>query len=305
MVRLDGFGQVGPLACDSEQRQEGCAAPRGLLSDADFAELRAHLPQLAGRHAECRAWLDHIGQVVRQDRLQAAQQPSRREVHEALAAMRRRARGFLQSVPALGPLPDWRAEQAPMAPDGPLNVFCAMPEALYGFASCARQEASCSNGPAAHLMAFAEAADHLADSLKWADFVSQGKASDALPQSGDYALRGLADAVRIAQRLDVALESALERSKKCGGPVPKRVMVQAVVWLAELWERYGGEFTHTPYVKTRYDGAPQTHPGRFVVSPLRDDDQPIHGGRRRIQEPSPAAIGGSPGNVFLIARKPA
>ncbi|RZN08873.1 hypothetical protein CWO91_20620 [Bradyrhizobium genosp. SA-3] len=257
------------LAHDSEHRKDDHAPPRGLLSDAEFNELRAHLPQLAGREADCRACLDHIGHVVRQDLLQMAQQPSRREVHVALAAMRRRARGFLQSVAAVGPLPDWRAEPAPTAPDGPLNVFCAMPDALYGLASCARQQAQCSDGPTAHLMAFAEAADHLADGLKWADFVSQGKASDALPQTADYALRSLADAVRIARRLDVALEAALKRSKKCGGPVPKRIMVQAVVWLAELWECYGGEFTHTPYIKTRYDGAPQTPAGHFVVKFLR------------------------------------
>jgi hypothetical protein len=271
MVRLDDWRNPdgAELARDSEQREEDHAPAGGPLSDAQWAELRAHLPPLAGRDAECRAWLDHIRYVVRQDRLQTAQQPRRREVHEALAALRRRVRDFLETLAALGPLPDWREEQSPLAPDGPLNVLCAMPEALYGCASWARQQARCSNGLTARLTAVAQAADHLADGLKWADFVSKGKASDALPQTGDYGVRNLADAVHIAQRLDVALESALQRSKKRGGPVPKRVMVQAVVWLAELWEYYGGDFTHTPYIKTHYDGAPQTPTGHFVVKFLR------------------------------------
>ncbi|WP_439369392.1 hypothetical protein [Bradyrhizobium sp. DASA03120] len=268
MVRLDG--QCDPhkcaaLAANSELRQEDRAPPSRLLSDAQFAELRAHLPPLAGRDAECRAWLDRIREVVRQDSLQMAQQPSRREVHAGLAALQQLVRDFLERVAVLGSLPDWQVEQASMAPDGPLNVFCAMPTALYHFARCARHQAECSSGLDAHLVAFAAAAVDLADGLKWADVVSQGKASDALPQTGDYAVRSWADVVRIAQRLDVALGAALKTSKRCGGPVPKRIMVQAVVWLAKLWEYYGGEFTHNPYVGTRYDGEPQTPAGHFVV----------------------------------------
>ncbi|WP_409192583.1 hypothetical protein [Bradyrhizobium sp. RDM4] len=150
-----------------------------------------------------------------------------------------------------------------------------LPETLYGFAARARHEAKYNGAPSAHLDAFAEAADGLAPVLKWLDFVSQDLLSSALPQTNDYAVRSVADAVRIAQLLDGAAATALEKSKKRGGPMPKRVMKQAVIWLAELWEHYGGEFTHNPRIKTDYKGRPQTPAGQFAFKFLKMCDSSI------------------------------
>ncbi|MCK1711254.1 MULTISPECIES: hypothetical protein [unclassified Bradyrhizobium] len=108
MVRLDGFGKVDQhdaleLACRPEQRQDG-AAPRGfLLSNAQFAALGVHFPQLAGREEQCRAELNEVREIVLQDLLQADQQPRRREVHADMAKMLLLVRGFLESAAALGP----------------------------------------------------------------------------------------------------------------------------------------------------------------------------------------------------------
>lgn len=236
-------------------------------SDAQFKKLieGAQLPRLPGREAECCARLNRIGEVVRRDRLQAKEQPSWAEVHKALAEVRCRARGFLECAANLVPLPHWAVEQPSLAPEGPLNVFCAMPETLYGFAAQARHEAKHSGAPTAQLLAFAGAADRLAPALKWLNFVSQHFLSKALRQTNDYAVRSLADAVRIAQRLDDAVGVTLESRRKRGGPPPKPIMTQAVVWLAELWEYYGGNFTHNPRAKTEYKGQPQSPAGRFVA----------------------------------------
>ncbi|MBP0113866.1 hypothetical protein [Bradyrhizobium vignae] len=140
-----------------------------------------------------------------------------------------------------------------------------LPETLDAFAERARREAKRSGAPTAQLAAFAEAAERLAMALKWLNFVSQDLLSNALRQTNDYAVRSVADAVRIALRLDDAATKALENRNKRGGPRPKRMIVQVVVWLAELWEYYGGKFTHNPRIKTDYKGQPQTAAGQFVA----------------------------------------
>ena len=183
-------------------------------------------------------------------------------------------RVFLECAATIGPR-DWRAEALAIEPEGPLSgVFCTFPEVLDGFASHARFEAKHCDALSLQLAAFAEAADRLAQFLKWRNFVSD-KACKALPQTNDYAVRSLADAVRIAQRLDVALGMALEQSKKCGGPVPKPIMTHAAVWLADLLEDYGGEFTHNPRIKTHYEGRPQTPAGRLAFKFLHMCDASI------------------------------
>ena len=233
-----------------------------------------HFPQLAGREEQCRAELDEVREIVLQDLLQASQQPSRREVQEDLTQMLHLARGFLENAEALGPLPDW--SQIPSSePEGPLSAFRMLPEALYNFAARARRESKCDDAPAAQLLAFAAAADDLAWELKWGDVVAQEKIANALPPTFDYAVSSLADAFRIARRLDVALGSALKQSKKCGGPVPRRTMKDATVRLADLLEYYGGKFTHNPRVKTEYKGRPQTAAGHFVFKFLKTCDSSI------------------------------
>lgn len=241
------------------------------LSDAEFYELIKATPlaALAGRESECRAWLNAIGEAVRRDHLQQKERPRWAEVHKALAEVRCRARVFAGCAANLVPLPDWAAEQSSLAPEGPLNAFCALPETLYAFAERARYEAEANGAPTAQLVAFAEATDRLAPALKWLNFVSQHLLSNALQQTNDYAVRNLADAVRIVQRLDDAASSALESRNKRGGPPPKPMMIQAVLWLAELWEYFGGKFTHNPRQKTEYQGSPQSPAGQFVTKFLK------------------------------------
>lgn len=275
MVRLDGFGKVDQhdtleLACRSEQQRQDDEAARGfLLNNTQVAALNVHLPRLAGYEEQCRAELNDVREIVLQELLQADQQPSRRQVHEDMAKMLRLVRGFLELAAALGPIPDWCVEIPSSEPEGPLSTFRILPEALYSFASRAEREAKCCDAPAAQLLAFAAAADRLAWELKWGDVVFQGKVSKALLHTYDYAVNSLADAVRIAQRLDVALGSALKQSKRCGGPVPRRTMKYATVRLADLLEYYGGKFTHNPRIKTEYKGRPQTAAGQFVFKFLK------------------------------------
>ncbi|MCP3472114.1 hypothetical protein NLM33_17495 [Bradyrhizobium sp. CCGUVB1N3] len=281
MVRLAGARKIDHRSPDFVHGAGPHGTDRGrqgfLLNLAQLSDLMEglRLPRLPGHELECRAWLNRIRDIVLKDCLQTDQQPTRREVHAALAELRKQTLLFLACAATIGPR-EWRADAAAIAPEGPLNVFCMLPEALYGFAAHARFEARCSAAPLGmQLLAFAEAADGLAQGLKWLDFVAQDKAFKALPQTSDYAVGNLADAVRIAQRLDPALEHALETSKKHGGPEPKRIMKQAVVWLAELLDYYGGTFTHNPRIKTEYKGRPQTPAGQFVFRFLKLCDSSI------------------------------
>lgn len=279
MVRLDGFGKVdqhaGPELAFSEQRQVDGEARGFLLNNAQFAELSPHLPELAGQEEQCRAELNGIREIVLQDLLQTDQEPSRREVHQEMAKVLRLLRDFLERAIGLGPRTDWRVETPSSEPEGRLSAFRILPETLYDFASRARRETKCGDAPAAQLLAFAAAADRLAWELKWGGAVPPEKTSKALSPPYDYAVSSLADAVRIAQQLDAALGAALERSKKCGGPMGRRTMKYATVRLLELLEYYGGKPRHNPRIKTEYKGRPQTAAGQFVFKFLKLCDSSI------------------------------
>jgi len=277
MVRLDRARydrRTFDFTCPPPEKRRSDRGRQGFrLRNVQFADLLAgvHLPGLAGHEREFRAWLNYIRETVLQDCLQTDQQPNRSDVRAALDEVRTQTRVFLECAAAIGPR-DWRAEAT--EPEGPLSgVFCTFPDVLDGFASHARFEAKHCDALSLQLAAFSEAADRLAQLLSL-NFVSD-KAYRALPQTNDYAVRSLADAVRIAQRLDVALGMALEQSKKCGGPVPKPIMTLAVVWLADLVEYYGGEFTHNPRIKTDYKGRPQTPAGRLAFKFLHMCDASI------------------------------
>ncbi|MBP0113865.1 hypothetical protein [Bradyrhizobium vignae] len=96
------------------------------FGDAEFYELIKGMPLArAGRESECRARLNAIGEALRRDNLQQEERPRWAEVHKALAEVRCRARAFMGCAANLVPLPDWAAEQSSLAPEGPLNVFCA------------------------------------------------------------------------------------------------------------------------------------------------------------------------------------
>jgi hypothetical protein len=282
MVPLKGYGNI-------DERNTVLGSPSGedwkdrgkqgfLLSDAQFAELTEglDLPYLSGKEQEVRAQLNSIREFVLKDCLQTDQQPRRAEVHKALAETGQQVRGLLDCAANFGYLPNWFADESSLEPEGPLfGVFCKLPEKLYAVAVRARYEAYMCKGGSDQLIAFAEAADGLARSLKWLDFVSQHKVHKQLHQTYDYSVRSMADAVRIAQRLELAVGSALETSKKKGGPDSQDVLKLAVIWLGDLIEHYGGKFTHNPRVKTEYDGRPHTQAGKFAFKFLRMCDSSI------------------------------
>jgi hypothetical protein len=167
MVRLDRYVELDDAKAEpsapSDQSGDRRQHQGFLLADAQFDDLikDLDLPLLDGREAKFRMQLNDPREVILQDRLQRAQLPSRAEVHKALAEVRKQTRVFLECAATIGPR-DWRAEARAIEPEGPLNVFCAIPEALYGFASHARFEAKHCDALSLQLVAFAEAADRLA-----------------------------------------------------------------------------------------------------------------------------------------------
>lgn len=160
-----------------------------------------------------------------------------------------------------------------MAAPGPLTVFWLFPRRLRALAEYAKKKAR--HADIAELVVLANAADRLADVLMLLDGASSDKISRELSEAYDHEVRHLVDAVRIAQRLERATRTALDTSKKRGGPLPQPTMVKVVTWLAELVERYGGSFTHNPYLGLEYKGTVNTPAGQFVLKFLRTCDPSI------------------------------
>jgi len=268
MVRLDGYARpddaLGELDSHSEpagdQRQALHRPLTGVRCDDLIKDL--DLPLLGGHRTECHDWLNWIREVVLTDCLRRSRQPTRAEIHEALDQTGQLLRHFVNASEQRRA--DWIAEESSILAPGPLTVFWLFPRRLRALADFAKMKAR--QADIAELVILAKAADRLADVLMLLDGASSDKISRELPQAYDYEVRHLVDAVRIAQRLERATRTALETSKKRGGPLPQPTMVQAVIWLAELVERYGGTFTHNPYVGTAYDGSPQTPAGLFVLN---------------------------------------
>jgi hypothetical protein len=251
----------------------GASSEGFLLSDDQFDELMRAFPGPLrdGLEAELRMQLDGLREPIHTDRLQRAQQPSRAESHKALDHIGHYIRHFLNCSEELHF--HWVAADCQAEAEGALSVFWLFPRRLRALAENARREARQADN--AQLVMLADAADRLADYLMLLDEVSADKIDRQLPQKRDYEVRHLADAVRIAQRLERATRTALESSKKRGGPLPQPMMLQGVISLAELVERYGGTFTHNPYVGLEYDGAPQTPAGQLALKFLRTCDPSI------------------------------
>jgi hypothetical protein len=241
MVRLDGYARpddaLGELDSHSEpagdQRQALHRPLTGVRCDDLIKDL--DLPLLGGHRTECHDWLNWIREVVLTDCLRRSRQPTRAEIHEALDQTGQLLRHFVNASEQRRA--DWIAEESSILAPGPLTVFWLFPRRLRALADFAKMKAR--QADIAELVILAKAADRLADVLMLLDGASSDKISRELPQAYDYEVRHLVDAVR---------------------------MVQAVIWLAELVERYGGTFTHNPYVGTAYDGSPQTPAGLFVLN---------------------------------------
>jgi len=62
----------------------------------------------------------------------------------------------------------------------------------------------------------------------------------------------------------------LAQGKKRRGPARRKTLPIIIRWLASMYEETTGRtFTHTPYVKTKYKGTPQSHGGQFVTAFLK------------------------------------
>jgi hypothetical protein len=65
-------------------------------------------------------------------------------------------------------------------------------------------------------------------------------------------------------------KSLLAKGQKRRGPAPRKTLLFIISWLASIYEETTGRtFTHTPYVKTKYKGTPQSHAGQFLTAFLK------------------------------------
>lgn len=285
MVRLDGWGKFDDRerGGNNDRKKEHRANPdRGqqgfLLSDLQFDSLTnlLDLSEFSPRRMQLRVDLDCIRAFVLKSLLQSSQKPTRPEIHKALAEFARRLGVFLEQTAELGSLPDWSlADPAAIEGPSPFRVFMTLPRRLRSFAERARSEARMNDDRAGLLITVADAADGLADILMALDFASQDDVLKHLTWTADYHLDSLDGAVRIVQRLGVAVDNTLTAGKKRGGPRPQNDLKQATVWLGNVFESYGGRFTHNPCEKTHYDGRPHTAAGKFVLEFLRTCDLTI------------------------------
>jgi hypothetical protein len=285
MVRLHGFVKFDNRengSSNDRNKDEHANSDRGqqgfLLSDPQFDSLAnlLDLSESSPRRIQLRTDLDCIRAFVLKSLLQSSQKPTRPEIHKALAEFARRLGVFLKQTAELGSLPDWSlADPAAIENPSPFHVFITLPRRLYSCAERARSEARNDNDRAVSMIALAGAAEGLADILMELDFASQDDVLKHLPWTADYHLDRLDEAVRIVKRLEIAVDEALAAGKKRGGPNPQKDLMQAIVWLGNVFESYGGRFTHNPYVKTEYDGRPHSAAGRFVLEFLRTCDSTI------------------------------
>ncbi|MET4604148.1 hypothetical protein ABIB90_003634 [Bradyrhizobium sp. JR4.1] len=292
MVRLEGYASpddaLGELDSHSEPAGDQRQALHRPLAGAQCDDLikDLDLPLLDGHRTECHDWLNWIREDALRECLRRSQQPTRAEIHEALDQTGQLLRHFVDASEQRHA--DWIVQESPILAPGPLTVFWLFPRRLRTLADYAKKKAR--HADIAELVVLANAADRLADVLMLLDWASSDKISRELPEAYDYEVRHLVDAVRIAQRLEHATRTALETSKKRGGPLPQPTMVQVVIWLAELVERYGGTFTHNPYVGTAYDGSPQTPAGLFVLNFMWTCKPPLSASPQTVSNWMAAAI---------------
>ena len=115
----------------------------------------------------------------------------------------------------------------------------------------------------------------LACALSRLDDASQNDVMNRLPWTADYDMDCFAAVARLTQRLGDAVGEALAVGRRRGGPRPFRELPQAIAWLRKVYKRCGGQFTHTPRLKTHYDGTPHSAAGRFVADFFEMCDQKL------------------------------
>ncbi|MCK1718710.1 hypothetical protein [Bradyrhizobium sp. 141] len=246
----------------------GGASQGFLLSNDQFNDLMRAFPGPSrdGHEIDIRKELDWLRELILKEDRGLAQQPSRAQIHAGLARFAFLVCEFLNCAQRVDF--DWLAENPPIEPAGPMSLAYSFPSRLRALAGSARQAGN------AELIMLADAADHLAQYLTLLNEpaqhrIFQDKTFRDLTNPCHYEVREFADAVRIAQQLEGATRSALESSKKRGGPLPRPMLLYAVISLGELIERYGGTFTHSPYLGLEYKGTPQTAAGQFVLNFLQ------------------------------------
>jgi|tagenome__1003787_1003787.scaffolds.fasta_scaffold20909230_2 hypothetical protein len=280
MIRLDGQGQVDDRQNGTDRMEDDAKLDRGhqgfLLNDSQFKSLIRGLDpsKYVGREAQLRAELNFIRNFVLKSYLRDAQTPTWAEMRTALVETSRRVRALLGRISDLAFLPDWDLpDSAAIEDPSPFQVLVTLPSRLRACAERARLEAKMNKERALLMIAVADAADDLADILMALDFASQNELLKHLAWQTDYDMNHLAEIIRIVERVQAGINDAA--NTKRGGPLPKNDLRQATIWLADLFERYKGTFTHNPYDKTKYDGRPHSAAGKFVLEFLRTCDSTI------------------------------
>ncbi|WP_370142962.1 hypothetical protein [Bradyrhizobium yuanmingense] len=237
----------------------GSASDGFLHSDDAFGTLMRLFPgRVQGGHAaDIRKELDRIRELILTDERRRAQQPSRAQIHVALDEIARPIRQFLDCAQKVDF--DWLANYPPTEPAGPLSIAYSFPSRLRALADSARQVGQ------AELLMLADAADGLAAELTMLNEPAQSMIFRQLSNAWDYEVRQFSDAVRIAQQLELAARTALQTAKKSGGPLPRPMLLYAVISLGDLVERCRGTFTHNPYLGLEYKGEVNTPAGHFVL----------------------------------------
>ncbi|WP_369722064.1 hypothetical protein AB8Z38_34880 [Bradyrhizobium sp. LLZ17] len=207
MILLRGYGQVYNTNAGRADCGEGF-----LLSDDQFADMISTLPGRLRDNCEAkfRAEVEWLREVFIQAERQREQQVTRARSHQALGRIVQHVGHLLACAEQLDF--DWLTQHAPTEAARGLGVFYLFPGRLRALSESARRKAR--QGDNAQLLSLADAADHLADELVLLDQASEDNIHRELPDNDDYDVHHLADAIRIAQRLELAARTALEKSKK-------------------------------------------------------------------------------------------
>jgi hypothetical protein len=191
-----------------------------------------------------------------------------RERNAALGIVKAQIAAFRAAISELGSVPEWSlTEVGSIENPSHFFVFAILGQRLRALSSTVRGIASSSedSAQAARLRSLCDCAARLADSLFALDHASQDDVIRQLQLTRDYNVVLLSQVVSLVDRLDEAVGKALVKGRKQGGPRKCPELTQTISWLAEVYEDLGGTFTHTPYQKLAYDGAPHSAAGSFVV----------------------------------------
>jgi hypothetical protein len=241
-----------------------------MFTDDQFSHLAEHLhitdPNLL---AGVRDRLDFIREFYLTGRIYRKATPSQRARNAALSILNTRIEKFLTMVALLEPHPNWSvAEQEPIEGPSPIRIFMSFPQRLTMLASVAvaiAKNISDQSYDSVLLLYLSNTAAALADTLFLLDHASRADVIGCLPWTRDYDMGSFSEVVGMARRLGQAVGVALASGRKRGGPTPFPELLQTVAWLGKVFESCGGRVTHTPRLKTEYDGIPHSAAGCFLI----------------------------------------